>query len=106
MRVWQMILCLLVLIACGKDPDEKGPKEGKLDNPQELVDNVDRDADLARALYEEHCAECHGGLEVSTKRGRKFEDIKMAIEWLPQMNSLEDLLSDEELLKIAQALQD
>ncbi len=62
--------------------------------------NVDPEA---RKLYETNCASCHGGLEVSTLRGRivTFTKLSEATKSISAMKPLVGRVSDNELSMIA-----
>ena len=54
------------------------------------------------SLYENHCASCHGSLEVSTKKRRTKEQIKASIMYIDEMKHID--LTDSQLSQIADLL--
>lgn len=56
-----------------------------------------------KSLYNSNCASCHGVFDQTTKKGRSFESIKIAISDISLMNSLKSL-DTVSLQYIAQAL--
>ncbi|MBC7397707.1 MAG: DUF1592 domain-containing protein [Bdellovibrionales bacterium] len=55
-------------------------------------------------LYQTHCFGCHGSLDSSTKLGKSPQQITDALRLMPQMQSLRQLLSAEDIQNISQVL--
>ena len=99
----------LLLTACGQDPkSESQPPQPPAQEEGSSSDAVEKNEEevrlLGEKLYEENCANCHGNVDNSTKKGRTANQISAAISSIVPMASIQ--LSDEEIEAIAFVLKE
>ena len=72
-------------------------------NAQVAIEAKHNQIQSGKALYREHCADCHLGLDKSEKAQRTLSRLRSSIEHFPSMNYL-SFLSEADLEDITVAL--
>ena len=85
----------LSLLSCGDEKDTTNPTISPPGN-----NNL-----TGAQLYASNCESCHGSLNNSAKRGKSATAITQAIVTESQMSHLKGILSEQQINKIAEALQ-
>jgi mono/diheme cytochrome c family protein len=90
LHTFLIVIFFLSILSCGKEKNTSTSDNTNLTGAQ---------------LYASNCESCHGSLNSSQKKGSSADMIANAIATVSDMSSLQGKLSDQQINKIADALQ-
>ena len=94
-----MVLFSLIGFACGSSKQSSSSGEGSQGQSpavsQDAVSEASEGESGGLALYDQHCASCHGNLSETDKSNRNLEEISLAISQEPTMSHLTSLSTDK-----------
>ena len=107
MNFQKFLLVIFLSVSCQEKTELKEAEETK---PTSGSGNTNAENDSSAIgisgakLYNDHCIQCHGPLERSTKKGATFKRIKLGLE-LDSMEYLQSEINDLDIVSIAKALE-